>query len=147
MCISNLINNNDSSIGKFAGNRFKRSDIIKTNHENFWLIQNLLPTARGVYINNQKLVGLVLQPLQRKHEIKGVAVLKSFSIYNLDQFGNYKISPSYNNLYFYDMTDQLDELILRQKSTSNTNIIFEKKIKKYNPVPLTLETNSPRLLK
>ena len=90
MFISNLINNNDSSIGKFAGNRFKRSDVIKTNHENFWLIQSLLPTASGVYINNQKRVGLFLQPLPRKHEIKGVAFLKSFSIFNLDPFENYE---------------------------------------------------------
>ena len=32
-------------------------------------------------MNNQKLVDLVLQPLPRKHEIRGVAFLKSVSIY------------------------------------------------------------------
>ena len=37
-------------------------------------------TSYTSYINNQKLVDLFLQQLPRKHEIKGVAFLKSVSI-------------------------------------------------------------------
>ena len=40
----------------------------------------LILIARGLSINNQKLVDLLFQPLTRKHEIRGDAFSKSLSI-------------------------------------------------------------------
>ena len=61
LVIANLNDNNDSLNDKFAGNRLRRS-----YHNNFWLIQNLIPTANCFLINNQKPVDLFLYPLTAK---------------------------------------------------------------------------------
>ena len=41
----------------------------------------LILIARGLSINNQRLVDLLFQPLTRKHEIRGDAFSKSLSIF------------------------------------------------------------------
>ena len=40
----------------------------------------LILIGRGLFINNQKLVDLLFQPLTRKHEIRGDEFSKSLSI-------------------------------------------------------------------
>ena len=47
----------------------------------FCMKSKLILIARGLSINNQKLVDLLFQPLTRKHEIRGDAFSKSLSIY------------------------------------------------------------------
>ena len=46
----------------------------------FCMKSQLILIPRGLSINNQKLVDLLFQPLTRKHEIRGDAFSKSFSI-------------------------------------------------------------------
>ena len=47
----------------------------------FCMKSQLILIARGLFINNQKLVDLLFQPLTRKHEIRGDAFLKYLSIF------------------------------------------------------------------
>ena len=46
----------------------------------FCMKSQLILIARGLSINNQKLIDLLFQPLTRKHEIMGDAFSKSLSI-------------------------------------------------------------------
>ena len=74
----NLKDNNDSMIGKFASNRLSRSTSLD-QPQNFLVNSKLDSNRNGFYINNQKVVDLFLQPLPRKHKIKGVAFLAHLS--------------------------------------------------------------------
>ena len=47
----------------------------------FCIKSQLIPIARGLLINNQKLVGLLFQSLPRKHETRSGAFSKSLSIF------------------------------------------------------------------
>ena len=51
----------------------------------FCMKSQLVLIARGLLINNQKLVDLLFQPLTRKHEIRGDAFSKSLSIVNFGE--------------------------------------------------------------
>ena len=48
----------------------------------FCMKSQLILIARGLSINNQKLVDILFQPLTRKHEIRGDAFSKSLSSKN-----------------------------------------------------------------
>ena len=56
----------------------------------FCMKSQLILIAKGLFINNEKLVDLLFQPLIRKHEIRGDAFSKSLSI----GCGKWSIYPS-----------------------------------------------------
>ena len=72
----------------------------------FCMKSPLILIARGLSINNQKLVDLLFQPLTRKHEIRGDAFSKSLSVLTSpgNRFGNMsyarKTTTSTNCVFF-----------------------------------------------